>query len=110
MKPRSILEANMQVRSPYEKVQVSLLVKKLSKKFIVKCSSCHNDYANGVIGPSLLNKTSDEILKNINDFKTGIKSNPLMSDLIKLMSKEEIKSLANEIYQFNKMVRDLKNK
>lgn len=40
-KPRSSLDANMQVRSPYEKIKVSMLVKKLSKEFIVKCSACH---------------------------------------------------------------------
>ncbi len=109
-KPRTVIEANMHVRSPYEKVQVSLLVKKLSKEFIVKCSACHNDYANGIIGPSLLNKTSDEILKDINNFKTGVKSNPLMDDLIKMMSDDQIKALAGEIYEFNKMVQELKNK
>ncbi len=109
-KPRTVIEANMHVRSPYEKVQVSLLVKKLSKEFIVKCSSCHNDYANGIIGPSLLNKTSDEILKDISNFKTGVKSNPLMDDLIKMMSDDQIKALAGEIYEFNKMVQELKNK
>ncbi len=110
VKPRTVIEANMHVRSPYEKVQVSLLVKKLSKEFIVKCSSCHNDYANGIIGPSLLNKTSEEILKDISDFKTGVKSNPLMDDLIKMMSDNQIKKLASEIYEFNKMVQELKNK
>lgn len=110
MKPRTTLEANIQVRSPYEEVQVSLLVKKLSKEFIVKCSACHNDYANGIIGPSLLNKTSEDILKSISDFKTGVKSNPLMDDLIKLMSDYEIKSLANEIYDFNNMIKEMKNK
>jgi len=86
------------------------LVKKLSKEFIVKCSACHNDYANGIIGPSLLNKTSEDILKSISDFKTGVKSNPLMDDLIKLMSDYEIKSLANEIYDFNNMIKEMKNK
>jgi cytochrome c553 len=108
VKPRTQLEANMQIRSPYEEVQISLLVKKLSKKFIVKCSACHNDYANGIIGPSLLNKTPEDILKKINDFKTGVKANPLMDDLIKLMSDDEIKQLANEIFEFNNMIKKLK--
>jgi cytochrome c553 len=110
IKPRTQIDANINVRSPYEKVQVSMLVKKLSKKFMVKCSACHNDYANGIIGPSLLNKTSTEILKNINDFKIGIKTNPLMNDLIKMMKSSEIKDLANEIYEFNKKIKKLQGK
>ncbi len=104
VKPRTSIDANMHVRSPYEKLQVSLLVNKLSKKFIVKCSACHNDYANGIIGPSLLSESSDEIFNKIADFKSGKKSNPLMNDLIKMMSDEEIREIADDIYEFNKQI------
>ena len=107
IKPRTTIDANLHIRSPYEKIKISMLVKKLSKKFIVKCSACHNDYANGIIGPSLLNKTSDEILKKIDNFRTGKKSNPLMDDLIKMMSSSEIESLANEIYSFNQEIKQM---
>ncbi len=106
-RPRTIIDANLHVRSPYEKVKISMMVKRLSKKFIVKCSACHNDYANGIIGPSLLHKTSDDILQNIADFKSGKKSNPLMNDLIKMMSDSEIKDLANEIYKFNEEIKKM---
>jgi len=107
VKPRTTLDANLHIRSPYEKVKISMLVKKLSKNFMVKCSACHNDYANGIIGPSLLNKTSKEILQSIADFKTGKKSNPLMDDLIKMMDDKEIGDLANEIYEFNQKIKNL---
>jgi len=100
-KPRTTIDANMNIRSPYEKVQISLLVRKLSKKFIVKCSACHNDYANGIIGPSLLGKTSQEIFDAIAAFKSGEKTNVLMTDLINMMDENEIKTLADEIYEFN---------
>lgn len=109
-KPRTKIDANLHVRSPYEEVQISMLVKKLSKEFMVKCSACHNDYANGVIGPSLLSKSVDEILTNISDFKSGKKSNPLMDDLIKMMSDKEIETLATEIFEFNQKIQDLKSK
>ena len=104
VKPRTSIDANMHVRSPYEQVQVSMLVNKLSKKFIVKCSACHNDYANGVIGPSLLGKDSDYIYDKIADFKSGKKSNPLMNDLINIMSDKEIREMADDIYEFNKEI------
>jgi cytochrome c553 len=107
-KPRTAVEANINVRSPYEKIQISLLVNKLSKKFIVKCSACHNDYANGIIGPSLLSKDSDYIVNKITQFKSGEKTNVLMTDLIKMMSQEEIKELADEIYEFNKQINEMR--
>jgi len=107
-RPRTTIDAALHVRSPYEKVKISMMVKKLSKKFIVKCSACHNDYANGIIGPSLLSKTSKEIVQSIADFKSGVKSNPLMNDLIKMMSDDEIKALADEIYKFNKEIKELR--
>ena len=110
VKPRTNIDANMHIRSPYEKVQVSMLVKKLSKEFIVKCSACHNDYANGLIGPSLLGKDYSFIYKSIMDFKTGKKSNPLMNDLVKMMDEKKIKKLANEIFKFNKEINNMRNK
>ena len=102
------LDANLRVRSPYEDVEISLLVSKLSKDFIVKCSACHNDYANGVIGPSLLGKDLKFITKSIMDFKTGVKKNILMSELVRLMSEAEINKLAKEITDFNKKIEELK--
>ena len=105
-KPRTSIDANINVRSPYEKVQISLMVKKLSKKFIVKCSACHNDYANGIIGPSLLGKTSQEIFDSIAAFKSGEKENVLMTDLINMMDEAEIKALADEIYDFNEKIKE----
>jgi cytochrome c553 len=107
-KPRSSLDANMQVRSPYEKIKVSMLVKKLSKEFIVKCSACHNDYANGIIGPSLLNKDAAFIFNQIKKFKNDVNANVLMTDLVKPMSDEEITKLSNEIYEFNRQIKEIK--
>jgi len=110
MKPRTVLDANMNIRSPYERVQVSLIVKQLSKTFKLKCSACHDDYANGVVGPSLLGKDSSYIYEKIQDFKTGKASNPLMDELIRMMSNDEIKVLSQEIYQFNKKIQEMRGK
>ena len=105
-KPRTSIYANINVRSPYEQVKISMMVKKLSKKFIVKCSACHNDYANGIIGPSLLGKTSQEIFDDIAAFKSGEKTNVLMKDLINMMDEDEIRTLADEIYEFNQQIQE----
>jgi len=104
------MEAQMRVRSPYEKVEISMLVSKLSKKFIVKCSACHNDYANGIIGPSLLEKDKEFIYNTIMDFKSGKKANVLMNQLVKMMSDKEIDGLASEIAEFNKKIKELREK
>jgi cytochrome c553 len=110
VRPRTEVDANMHIRSPYEQVQVSLIVDGLSKNFRVKCSACHSDYANGVIGPSLLGKNSDEIFNAIADFKSGKKSNPLMDGLIDHMEDSEIRGLADEIYKFNQNIKEMRSK
>lgn len=108
LKPRTNIEANMNIRSPYEKIKVSMLVKQLSKEFIVKCSACHNDYANGIIGPSLLNKDSTFIFNQIIKFKNDKNANVLMSDLVKQMSDENIRKISDEIFEFNKQIKEMK--
>jgi cytochrome c553 len=110
IRPRTAIQANMNIRSPYEKLRVSMITNTLSKKFIVKCSACHDDYANGVIGPSILGRDSDYIFNKIVDFKSGKKSNPLMNDLIKMMDDKEIREIADEIYQFNLKLNKARNK
>ena len=102
------MDANMRVRSPYEKLGISMLVSKLSKEFIVKCSACHNDYANGIIGPSLLGKSKESIYGSIMDFKSGKKQNILMKQLVKMMSNKEIERLSGEIEDFNNKIKELR--
>jgi len=77
------------------------------KKFI-KCSACHNDYANGIIGPSLLGKDKDFIYNQIMDFKSGKKKNVLMDQLVKMMSEKEINELSSEIAEFNRKIKELR--
>ena len=80
----------------------------MSKEFIVKCSACHNDYANGIIGPSLLDKDATFIFNQIKKFKEDKNANVLMSDLVKQMSDENIQKLADEIFAFNKEIKEMK--
>jgi cytochrome c553 len=103
------LGAIASVRNSYGSVQKELLSKRLSKNYFLKCSACHDDYANGVIGPSLLTKSSDEIFNMIKSYKTNTKNNILMQYLVSQMEDGEIRSLADEIASFNKEVRELKD-
>ena len=104
------IEAALKVRSPYEHVEISMLVSKLSKTFILRCSACHDDYANGIIGPSLLSKDSAYIYGTIAQYKSGAKKNVLMKELVMQMDDKEIKALADEIYTFNQQIKKLREK
>ncbi|ASM38096.1 MAG: hypothetical protein SPI03_07940 [Campylobacter sputorum] len=100
--------AHSNIRNPYKKINLSLVKKTLGRNFILKCSACHNDYANGVIGPSLLDKTSNEIYTMIIKYKNTPGANVLMSELVNRMPEDEIKGIANEIYEFNKQFGEIK--
>ena len=106
--PRSTVDAYSHLRSPYEAVEIQMIANKLSKEFIVKCSPCHDDYGNGIIGPSLLAKDGKFIYERIIDYKNGTKNNPLMTDLVKQMSDEQLKSIADEIAVFNKKIQEIR--
>ncbi|WP_086229719.1 c-type cytochrome [Campylobacter devanensis] len=95
-------------RPPLQSINKALLKGQLSKNFITKCSACHDDYANGIIGPSLLDKTSKQIYDMIIAYRTKTKANILMADLVKSMDDKEVADIANEISQFNEQFRSKK--
>lgn len=97
------------IRNNYERLNAKILSKRLSKNYILKCSACHDDYANGVIGPSLLEKNAQEISDMIKAYRSKTKANVLMKDLVSKMEDAEIESLANEISKLNKEVMEAKN-
>ncbi|WP_281950751.1 c-type cytochrome [Nitrosophilus kaiyonis] len=102
------LGAYRHVLNNYQKVQISLLANKLSKDFLIYCSACHDDYANGIIGPSLLDKSGDYIYKQLQDFKSGKRKNVLMVQLVRRLDDKKLKALADEIAEFNKKVKKIK--
>ncbi|WP_457597690.1 c-type cytochrome [Hydrogenimonas sp.] len=107
---RTTLDAYLHIRSPYERVQIELMIKKLSKDFIVRCSPCHDDYANGVIGPSLLGKDGDFIYGRLMDFKSGKRENILMKELVAQIDDKTLRNIADEIAAFNKQIQEMRRK
>jgi hypothetical protein len=103
-KVRTTIDAYLNIRSPYERVRITMMIKRLSKDYVIKCSPCHDDYANGVIGPSLLGKDGEFIYQRIMDFKTGKKDNVLMKELVAQIDDAKLKSMAEEIANFNKEI------
>ncbi len=107
-KHRTTIDAYLNIRSPYERVMVTMMIKKLSRDFVVGCSPCHDDYANGVIGPSLLGKDGEFIYERLMAFKSGDKNNVLMKDLVERMDDAKLKDIAYEIADFNKEIQKLR--
>lgn len=106
---KTTIDAYLHIKSPYERVRITLMIKQLSKEYIIKCSSCHDDYANGVIGPSLLGKSKDFIYKRILAFKTGERKNVLMKELVSQIDNKTLENLAQEIANFNKQIIKMRN-
>ncbi len=103
-KTKTTIDAYLNIKSPYERVRITLMIKRLSKDYIIKCSACHDDYANGVIGPSLLGKDKDFIYQRIIAFKTGKRKNVLMKELVSQIDNKKLEAIAQEIANFNKQI------
>ncbi len=108
-KVRTELDAYRDIRSPYEKVQITLMVQQLSPDYRLLCSACHDDYANGVIGPALLGKDAEYIFNRIMAFKNGKKQNPLMKQLVNRIEEKRLKAIAKEIERFNKEIQQMRS-
>jgi cytochrome c553 len=91
---------------PYAAIHNSLKMKRLSKNFIVLCSACHDNYANGVIGPTLLGLSGDEVYDMIVKYRTDQVKNVPMRELVRKMDDKEIRFIAEDIAKFNEEVRE----
>ncbi|WP_456431531.1 c-type cytochrome [Nitratifractor sp.] len=78
----------------------SLMAFKVSPLYKQKCSSCHGVNGEGIIGPKLIGKSSDYVLKALHDFKSGKRKNYVMYGLLSKMNEEQLKALADEIGTF----------
>jgi len=109
-KIRTELDAYRDIKSPYERVQITLMIQQLSPDYRLLCSACHDDYANGVIGPALLDKNATEIFETIMAFKSGQKNNPLMKELVHNIAQKRLQNIAEEIERFNKEIKVMRSK
>jgi len=109
-KVRTKLDAYRDIRSPYERVQITLMIQQLSPDYRLLCSACHDDYANGIVGPALLDKNATFIFEQIQAFKTGEKKNPLMKQLVNRIDEKRLKSIAKEIERFNREIKEMRSK
>jgi cytochrome c553 len=78
----------------------SAMAFKVSPLYKQKCSSCHGVNGEGTVGPKLIGKSTEEVYRALEDFKTGKRQNYVMYGLLSKMSDEQLKSLAEEIGTF----------
>lgn len=96
------VQVNVAVRNtPYASIHARLLQQRLSKEFIVFCSACHDDYANGVIGPSLIGKNKKEVLEMMEKYHNEKDANVLMTSLVERMTEQEKQFIAQDLARFN---------
>jgi cytochrome c553 len=59
------------------------------------CAACHGDNGQGVApNPALAGKPEAEQIKALKDYKSGAKSNPLMSPMAAMLSDQDMENLA----------------
>ena len=79
---------------------------KVSQEYKQKCSSCHgvngSGFQNGkkMMGPKLFGQTTDKLYKDLTDFKAGRKENMIMKGLLRKLSEEDLRRIADEIGEF----------
>ncbi len=73
---------------------------KVSPLYKKNCSSCHGTIGEGIIGPKLIGRSKDYILKNLKDFKSGKRKNYVMYGLLGNLDDKQLNDLAEEIASF----------
>jgi len=71
-----------------------------------KCASCHGNVGQGIIGPKLMGKSEEFMLKNLKEFKSGDRKNYVMYGLLGGMSDEQIAEIAKEVSTFAQKLED----
>ena len=82
---------------------------KVSPLYKKNCSSCHGTIGEGIIGPKLIGRSKDYILKNLKEFKSGKRKNYVMYGLLGNLSDKQLEDLATEIGSFQEKL-DKSNK
>jgi cytochrome c553 len=79
---------------------------KVSQAYKNKCASCHgvngSGFQNGkpMMGPKLIGQSADALYKKLDDFKAGRKENIVMKGLLIPLTKEDLRTFADEIGEF----------
>lgn len=66
-------------------------------KFAAVCASCHNADGNSAIpaNPKLAGQHPDYLMKQLEEFKSGKRANPVMSGMVAALSPEDMRNIAH---------------
>ncbi len=92
-------EANKKLKALRDRAGNAMAFK-VSPLYKQKCSSCHGVNGEGIIGPKLVGKTSQQVSQALHDFKSGKRKNYVMYGLLSKMNDKEIDALSEEIGTF----------
>jgi cytochrome c553 len=73
---------------------------KVSPLYKKNCASCHGNIGEGIIGPKLIGRDKEYILKNLKEFKAGVRKNYVMYGLLGKLDEAQLEELATEIGTF----------
>ena len=79
---------------------------KVSQAYKSKCASCHGVNGMGeqngkkLMGPKLFGQSSEQVYKDLVDFKAGRKENFIMKGLLIKLNENDLKKFADEIGEF----------
>jgi cytochrome c553 len=65
-----------------------------------KCASCHGNVGQGIIGPKLMGKSEEFMLKSLKEFKSGERKNYVMYGLLGGMDDAQIAEISKEVSTF----------
>ncbi|MEA3521996.1 MAG: c-type cytochrome [Campylobacterota bacterium] len=73
---------------------------KVSDNYKRKCASCHGINGEGTIGSKLIGLSSETVLQQLKDYKSGRKENLIMKGLLLNMDETQMQEYADEISEF----------
>lgn len=82
------------------KQSVSVSSDGVSKLYLQSCAPCHAKDGSGILAPSIIGKSKEDILARLNEYKAGKIPNSLMEGLLDNVSDENLTILAEEISKF----------
>jgi cytochrome c553 len=65
-----------------------------------KCASCHGNVGQGIIGPKIMGKSEEFMLKSLKEFKSGERKNYVMYGLLSGMDDAQIAEISKEVSTF----------
>ncbi len=72
----------------------------VSQLYLKSCAPCHAKDGSGIIAPSIIGKSKEQILARLADYKANKIPNSLMKGLLDNVSQEDLNALATEIAAF----------